>query len=244
MEILSLIVARGGSKGVPGKNLRPLGGLSLIGFKARSARRAQSLDRVIISTDCPDIQAEARRHGVEVPFTRPAELASDTATSASVVQHVIDYVETVEKRRYDAILLLEPSSPFGRAADYDAAVALYQERDAALVVGMRAVEPNPIFCAPLPPDGSIGEIVARINQRTKLRRQDLDSYYTMNGAFYLFSWDAFKATGRIYQDEQRSYGIAMDEFHSVEIDNPIDLAMAEFLVEKGYVDMADFAPLD
>ena len=79
LKILFLITARGGSKGVPGKNLRELGGISLVGFKAISAKKSKYCSRLIISTDSPEIQENARRYGVEVPFTRPAELASDTA---------------------------------------------------------------------------------------------------------------------------------------------------------------------
>lgn len=238
MDILHLIVARGGSKGIPGKNLRTVNGLSLVGYKARSARRSVHCTRLVISTDCPAIQEEARRHGVEVPFTRPDHLATDTAPTNAVLAHAIDWFETTENRRYDAVMLLEPSSPFATAADYDRAVDLFRDRGAALVVGMRRVAANPAFCHAMGPDASIGPIVARINERTRLRRQDLAPEYTMNGALYLIGWDDFKASGRIYADETRSYGLIMDDFHSVEIDEPVDLAFADFLVRENWIDRA------
>ncbi len=135
MRVLFLITARGGSKRVPHKNLARIGGISLIGFRAISARRSHYCSRLIISTDSVAIQDEARSHGVEVPFLRPAALATDTATSESVIAHAMEWIEEHDDSRYDAVMLLEPAAPFGRAADYDAAVELMIARDANLVVG-------------------------------------------------------------------------------------------------------------
>src|ERR1700712_1725037 len=137
MEILFLLVGRGGSKGLPGKNLREIGGLSLIGDKAILAREVRYCSRLIVSSGSAEIQAEAKRHGAEVLFSRPPELATDTASSSDVVLHAMDWIETHERRRYDAIMLLEPSSPFARPEHYDQAVELFTARNAGLVVGMR-----------------------------------------------------------------------------------------------------------
>ncbi|MEW5726363.1 MAG: acylneuraminate cytidylyltransferase family protein [Pseudomonadota bacterium] len=234
------MVGRGGSKGVPRKNLRQLAGLSLIGFKALAARRATSCSRLVISTEDPEIQDEARRHGVEVPFVRPAHLASDTASSEDVVRHAIDWFETVEGRSYDAIMLLEPSSPFARSADFDAAVALYVARAASLVVGMREAEVNPLFVGPVTSDGSISAIVDNILSLRSTRRQAVGRAWTMNGALYLFGWEEFKQTGRIYSDPARSFGLEMDRYHSVEIEGPADLSYAEWVVENEKIDLADW----
>lgn len=239
-DVLFLMVGRGGSKGVPRKNLRTLGGLSLVGFKALSARRSKYCSRLVISTDDAEIQDEARRFGVEVPFTRPAELADDHATSEDVVRHALDWFETVEGRRYDAVMLLEPSSPFARAADYDAAVELMVARHAKLVVGMREAEVNPVFVGPVTPDGSIGGIVDNILALRSSRRQDVARSWTMNGALYLFAWDEFKATGRIYSDPAASYGLEMSPAHSIEIERPADLDYAAFAVEHGLLDLGDW----
>jgi CMP-N,N'-diacetyllegionaminic acid synthase len=237
-SILFLITARGGSKGLPGKNLREIAGLSLVGYKARSARRSRHCARLIISTDSPEIQAEARRHGAEAPFLRPAELASDTASSADVVLHAMEWLEREEGRRYDAIMLLEPSSPFARADHYDAAVALFQERRANLVVGVRETEVSSVFVGPLGADGSIASIVGKVKARTALRRQEQAREVTMNGALYLLRWEWFARSRRIYGDEAGSYGILMDRPHSLEIETPMDLAWGQFLVEQGLVDLS------
>src|SRR4051812_23377723 len=130
MRVLFLITARSGSKRVPGKNLATIGGISLIGFKAISAKRSRHCARLIISTDSEAMQEDARAHGADAPFLRPAALASDTATSESVVAHAMEWIEEHEDTRYDAVMLLEPAAPFARASDYDAAVDLMIARDA------------------------------------------------------------------------------------------------------------------
>lgn len=238
MEILHLIVARGGSKGVPGKNLRRLNGLSLVGYKARSVQRARCGGRLIISTDSAEIQAEARALGVETPFTRPAELATDTASSVDVVLHAMRHIETVEGRAYDSVMLLEPSSPFARACDYDAAVELFLQKQAKFVTGLRACEVNSVFCGPMGADGSIAGIANNLKDLSRLRRQDLGVDYTPNGAFYLFDWAWFREARNLYAAPESSYGVVMDRWHSIEIDTPIDLAFAEHIVEKGLIDLS------
>ncbi len=238
LQVLFLLVGRGGSKGLPGKNLRQVGGLSLIGYKARSARRSQFCSRLIVSSDSAEIQEEARRFGAEVPFTRPAELASDTATSSDVVLHAMDWIETNEGRSYDAIMLLEPSSPFARADHYDAAAKLFAERDAELVVGMRETEVSSIFVGRLGPDGSISTIVEQMLQAPALRRQDQAPEVTMNGALYLIGWQAMRKHRTIYATPGRSYGVMMDRAHSIEIETAADLAYASYAIEHKLIDPA------
>jgi CMP-N,N'-diacetyllegionaminic acid synthase len=235
-EILFLLVGRGGSKGLPGKNLREIGGLSLTGYKARAAVKSRYCSRLIVSSDSPEIQAEAKRHGAEVLFSRPAELASDTASSNDVVLHAMDWIETHEGRRYDAVMLLEPSSPFARPEHFDEAVELFIARNASLVVGMRETEVSSIFVGPLGSDGSIGSIVNKMLTTPALRRQDQPPEVTMNGALYLIGWDAMRKHRKIYADPAASYGILMDRLHSIEIETAADLAYASYVVEHGMLD--------
>ncbi len=236
-SILFLIAARGGSKGVPGKNLKTIAGLSLLGFKARSAQACRGCARLILSTDSEDIQAEGRHLGVEVPFTRPAELATDTAPSDGVVAHAMDWIEDNDGKSYDAVMLLEPSSPFATADHYDQAITVFNERNADLVVGLRELDTYPVFTGALSQTGSIATIVEQMHQAQGLRRQDQLTNVTMNGAFYLIRCDAFRRSGKIYGDPEGCYGIVMDKWHSIEIETPDDLALAEFAVDKGYIDM-------
>jgi CMP-N,N'-diacetyllegionaminic acid synthase len=240
LNILFLITARGGSKRVPGKNLRRIGGLSLVGFKALSAKRSRHCIRLMISTDSQEIQDEAEALGVEVPFTRPAALAEDAAGSDGVVLHAMDFIEQREGRRYDAIMLLEPASPFARHKDYDEAIALYEARGASLVVGVRETEVNSLFAGPLDQDGRATRIIEKFCFRTDLRGQAMEKEYTMNGALYLIGWDHMRRTGRIYGDPERTYALPMSRLHSMEIENMLDLHFAEYLVASGAIDMKEW----
>jgi N-acylneuraminate cytidylyltransferase/CMP-N,N'-diacetyllegionaminic acid synthase len=240
MDILFLMTARGGSKGVPLKNLRRIDGLSLIGYKAGGARQSSHCSKIYLSTDDKDIQAEAVRHGVAVPFTRPAELATDTASSADVVDHAMDYIERVD-RKYDAIMLLEPSTPFTRPRDYDAAVELMLSTNADAVVGMRKTSPHSTFVGELGPKGDVSAITRKMAAyRSSPARQDLPTEYTMNGALYLFGWDYFRAHRNIYHPGGAVFGLPMPTEVSIEIDDLDDLAFAEFLVSGGRVRRSDY----
>ncbi|MEQ1715294.1 MAG: acylneuraminate cytidylyltransferase family protein [Hyphomicrobium sp.] len=236
-EILYLIVGRGGSKGLPGKNLRQIGGHSLVAFKAIAARASRSCTRLVVSSDSVEIQEEARRHSAEVLFTRPAELANDTASSSDVVLHAMEWIERHEGRSYDAVMLLEPSSPFARPQDFDAAVSLYVERQAELIVGVKEVEVNSIFVGPIGANGSIAAIVGKmLGASGGLRRQDLPVEVTMNGALYLMGWQALKSSRRIYANPAKTFGLIMPRAQSVEIENATDFAFAQYAFDNNLVD--------
>jgi CMP-N,N'-diacetyllegionaminic acid synthase len=237
MNILFLMTARGGSKSVPRKNLSQVAGMSLIGFKAISARRSKYCTRLILSSDDAEIQQNALSYGVEVPFIRPAELATDTASSFDVIRHAMDWIEENTNEHYEAIMLLEPSAPFATWADFDNAVEMLIEKDANAVIGMREMEINSVFVGELDELGRMTQIIDQMQQRY-LRRQDTRPEYTMNGALYLFKWDLFKEHHTMYVDRENTYGYIMDRYHSIEIDEPIDLAWAEFLVTKGFIDLS------
>ena len=237
-QVLFLLVGRGGSKGLPGKNLREIGGLSLIGYKAVAALQSRYCTRLIVSSDSAEIRNEAIRHGAEMLFERPAELATDTASSNDVVLHAMDWIETHERRRYDAIMLLEPSSPFARPEHFDEAIELFVARKASLVVGMRETEVPSVFIGPLGNDGSIAAIVERVVNMPAQRRRDQAPEVTMNGALYLFGWEAMRKHRRIYADPGASYGILMDRLHSIEIESAADLAYASYVVEHGMLDVS------
>jgi CMP-N-acetylneuraminic acid synthetase len=235
-QVLFLLVGRGGSKGLPGKNLREIGGLSLIGHKAVAALQSRYCTRLIVSSDSAEIRDEAIRHGAEMLFERPAELATDTASSNDVILHAMDWIEAYEGRRYDAIMLLEPSSPFARPEHFDEAVELFVARKASLVVGMRETEVASIFVGTLGSDGSIGGIVEKMLRTPAQRRQDQPPEVTMNGALYLIGWEAMRKHRKVYADPGASYGILMDRLHSIEIESAADLAYASYVIEHGMLD--------
>lgn len=242
MRVLFLITARGGSKGVPGKNIREIAGISLLGYKAISARKSKYCSRLIVSTDSPEIQENALEYGVEVPFTRPAELASDTAKSPEVIAHAMQWLEQEGKETYDAVVLLEPSSPFARAADIDAAIDMLIEKQAKAVVGVRELKVGSTVMGPMDSESCLTAILDKMHAvRSQTgQRQTLPKEVTMNGALYVFTWDYFKEHQWIYHDRESVYGYVMDDLYSVEIDELIDLAWAEFLVDKGFIDVSEW----
>jgi CMP-N-acetylneuraminic acid synthetase len=239
VRILHLITARGGSKGVPGKNLRRIGGLSLVGYKARAAQRSGVCDRLILSTESADIAAEGKKLEVEVPFMRPAELASDTAKSVDVISHAMDFVEA-QGQKYDAVMLLEPSAPFGRPQDLAGAAKLMEKTGAQAVVSMREVEVASVWVGPLDEQGRISAIVKKMKEHATSRRQDVKQEYTMSGSLYLFRWDYFRAHRNIYHSEDGVYGYVLPSEYAIEIDEMRDLHYAEFLVEKGLIDTSNW----
>jgi N-acylneuraminate cytidylyltransferase/CMP-N,N'-diacetyllegionaminic acid synthase len=229
-------MARGGSKGVPGKNIREIGGLPLLAFKARAAQRSKYPSRLIISTDSLEIQEVARAFGVEVPFTRPADLATDAATNFAVLHHAMRYFES-QGQTFDAIFMLEPSSPFTLPGDLDKAVDIMQTNSASLVVSMRDVDNPAPFVGPIESDGRITRIVDQLKNLTNVNRQVLPHAYTLNGVVYLFRWDALKNRHTFYSDPERSYGFETDPVLNIEIDSELDLAWAQFLVEKQHISL-------
>lgn len=232
--VLYLMVARGGSKGVPRKNLARIGNLSLVGWKARAARECDPKCRLIISTDSEEIAIEARNHGVDVPFLRPAELATDTASSASVIKHAIEQL-ALNGEGFERVMLLEPSTPFTTAKSLRYALTAMEAFDCDAVIGMREVQPNTAFIGDIPRNGSIRGIIESMNARGQnLRRQDFGMQWTASGSLYLFKTEMFLRTGSIY-GSLNSNGILVGRYEGVEIDSMEDLAFAEFAYERGYI---------
>ncbi len=236
MKILSIIMARGGSKGVPKKNLQEIGGIPLLAYKARAARRSKYPSRIILSSDCPEIQEVARQHGIEVPFTRPSELATDTATNFDVLHHAMEHFESCGET-FDAIFMLEPSSPFTKPEDMDCAVEIMMEKNASLVVSMRDVDNPAPFVGPIESDGKISKIISQLKGLTNVNRQVLPHAYTLNGVVYLFKWDSFRHRPTFYGDVENSYGFETDPLMNIEIDSQLNLEWARFLAEKGLIDL-------
>jgi len=230
--ILYLITARGGSKGVPGKNARKIGGRTLIEWKVDAVKPLlKPEDRLIISTDSEEIASIAWDTGVvEVPFERPAELATDTASSASVIAHALK-----ECPGFKHVMLLEPSAPFTTTDTYNKAIGIAYGNDADLVVGMKQTEPNTAFIGPVRADKSVTPIIVNMQRHGRhLRRQDLPDEWTMAGNLYFFKTDMFTKTGDIYGGD-RNYGVITDRWEGLEIDTMEDFELAEYAYARGYV---------
>ena len=227
-RVLWLLVGRGGSKSVPGKNLRRIGGRTLIEHKLGGAIAAGATD-IVVSSDSAEIRGVAMHYGASREIVRPPELASDEATTASVVRHAL---ETLGES-YDAVMLLECSTPYTRAATYQEALRMMTEKDADLVVGMRRSEPHTAFIGEQREDASVTPIILQF-QRMARRRQDFAPLWTMSGGLYLFRTEMFLKTDDIYAGAP-NIGVMQSRWEGLEIDTPDDLALAEFAYERGYV---------
>ena len=201
MRILGLVPARGGSKGVPGKNVRPLAGHTLLEYTARAARESGVLDRVVLSTDSPEIADAGRRAGLEVPFMRPVRLAADETPMVPVIEHALTEVSR-DGWSPDIVVLLQPTSPLRRPDHIRAAVAMLRDTGADSVVTVvevpRHLSPDYVMrieggrLEPFLPDG------ARVT-----RRQDARPAYSRDGTVYAFRRSTIERTGGIYGDDCR-----------------------------------------
>ena len=178
LRVLALITARGGSKGLPGKNIRPAGGKPLLAWTVDAARGSRYCDRVVISTDDEAIAAAALAHGCEVPFMRPDDLATDTASSMDVVMHALQNLPG-----FDLLLLLQPTSPLRNSADIDAACELLLARQAPACVSVTPARESPYWMYSVGPGQALKPVVELPAGIT--RRQDLPVAYSLNGAVYL-----------------------------------------------------------
>jgi CMP-N,N'-diacetyllegionaminic acid synthase len=224
LTVLALITARGGSKGLPGKNLRPLGGRPLVAWSVEQARAAALVDRVVISSDDPAIIAAADAAGCEAPFVRPAELAVDAASSVDVALHALAALE----QPYDLLVLLQPTSPLRLAADIDACIRRVVVEGAPSCISVTPSAKSPYWMQTMDPDGRLSPL---LEAPASTRRQDLPPVYLPNGAVYAVrvAWlrrhRAFVGTG--------SLGYVMPPERSVDIDTLLDFRLAEAILAEG-----------
>jgi len=219
--MIALIPARGGSKGLPRKNLLLMHGKPLIAHTIEAALKSTAIDRVIVSTDDEEIACVARQYGAEVPFMRPSELASDAASSQDVMLHALQVLQEHGVAIHD-FCLLQPTSPLRIATQIDAAAELFFDKRADSVLSVTQYD-HPVQWAVSIAD--TGKIDAR-ELVLETRRQDLIPYYRPNGAIYIFKADFFRLCGGVYLGEE-SYGYVMPPEHSLDIDTPLDFVIAE-----------------
>jgi len=227
-KILAVITARGGSKGIPQKNLRTLLGKPLIAYSIQAAVQSRTLNKVIVSTDDENIANVSKQYGAEVPFLRPKHLAIDTATSLSVLLHAVKYLEEKEDYLADIIVCLQPTSPLRSAEDIDQAVTLCTSTDADSVVSLCQAEHHPYWMKKVVKGRVYPLIGADGNKYT--RRQDLPPVYRLNGAIYVTKRKVLMEEERVLGEHTLAY--IMPQERSIDIDAPIDLKLAE-LIMKG-----------
>ncbi|HQW86395.1 MAG TPA: acylneuraminate cytidylyltransferase family protein [Flavobacteriales bacterium] len=238
MRVLYLIPARGGSKGLPGKNVRPLLGRPLIAWSVAAALEAARTrpGRVVVSTDDAAIADTARSAGAELPFLRPAELATDTASSMDVVLHALDHLEQAGEAM-DLVCMLEPTSPQRTAADVLAAIDLLLATPGAeSVVGVCRTEGgHPAFLARMDDACFIRPYAGE--RFVFKRRQEIDDVYFFEGSLYIARSSSLRERRSFYHE--RTLGHVMPKWKSFEVDDPVDLILIEALMkarQEGTID--------
>ena len=221
-KVLAIVTARGGSKGLPRKNVLVAGGKSLVAWTVEAARAAESVSRVVLSSDDDEIIAAARVAGCEIPFCRPAHLASDMATSVDVVLHTLD-----ELPGYDYVILLQPTSPLRTAADIDAAFALMLERVAPSCVSLCEVDKSPYWMYRVADDNKLQSLLPEIEGIT--RRQDLPPIYVLNGAIYIARIDWLRANKSFLGAQTVAY--LMPKERSLDIDTAQDFEILRSTID-------------
>ncbi|WP_299022966.1 acylneuraminate cytidylyltransferase family protein [uncultured Tepidimonas sp.] len=221
--VLALIPARGGSKGVPGKNIKEVAGKPLIAWTIEAARQARCIDRVVVSSEDAAILQVARAWGAETPYERPAELARDETPSIDVVLHALQQLPGVAW-----MVLLQPTSPLRAAEDIDAAFALCQAKGAPACVSVTEAGTLPWWMFHLSADARLRAFLPQ--QDRPQRRQDAPPLYALNGAVYIARADWLRRTRSFLTDETLAY--VMPPERSVDIDTPLDLAVAACLLRE------------
>lgn len=226
--ILGVIPARGGSKGVPRKNVREVGGRPLIAWTIETASGCPVLDRTVVSTDDPEIAEVARAHGGDVPFLRPADLAGDRVPMVPVLRHAVEAVEA-DGGRVDWVCLLQPTAPLRTPEDVAAAVALAEEGGCDSVISVvRVYDVHPVLMKRID-DGRLEPFCVPEVEGT--RRQDYDPpAYMRNGAIYLTRRDVLVERGSIWGEVIRPY--VMPEERSVGIDNELQMRLVDMMLRE------------
>lgn len=229
MKSLFLITARGGSKGIPHKNIKPLAGKPLICYAIDVARQFVADDDICLSTDDDEIIETAVKYGLKVPFKRPDELASDTAGSYEVILHALHYYEN-KGLHYDNVVLLQPTSPFRSKKDVEGCLAKYDDL-CDMVVTVKSSSANPYY--DIFEEDENGNLVISKGDGNVVRRQEAPKCYEYNGAVYVINPESLKREHMNYFKRIRFY--EMDEIHSVDLDTILDWKYAELLIQEGLV---------
>ena len=228
-KILALIPARGGSKGLPRKNIKPLLGKPLIAWTIEQALNSKYIDRVIVSTDDLEIAEISKKYGAEVPFIRPKELAQDDTPTIDVVFHTLDYFEN-KGEKFDIVILLQPTSPLRETSDIDRALEMFiNNEDALSLVSVKENEHPPFWSLKLESNFLKPLFEEKLFFK---RRQELPQSYMPNGAIFIARVDTLKQYKTFYTPKTIAY--IMPPEKSIDIDTKFDFLLVEsFLQKKG-----------
>ncbi len=228
-SVLVIIPARGGSKGIPYKNIKPLNGKPLIYYTLDLVRDIFSNDDICVSTDDEKIIKVVEDYGINVPFVRPSELSSDTATSLDVILHALDFYQK-QGKSYDFTLLLQPTSPFRTRGQLAECLRRIGKEDFEMIVSVKLTDANPYYV--LAEEDENG-LLRKSKEAIFSRRQDCPDVWEYNGAFYLINNAVLRKKNSLALLEKKKF--VMDAIHSIDIDTPLDWVIAESILKEKLV---------
>lgn len=234
-RVLAVIPARGGSKGLPGKNIRPLLGKPLLAHSVALASMLGSTVRCIVSTDDADIAAAAVAAGADVPFIRPAELANDTAPMSVVLRHALAAMEDIDGAPYDMVLLLDPTSPTRTPELVNQAIqtlSVNEELDGVVAVSEPFFNPAWVGVKPVS-EGSLELQRYSPDGTGVVRRQDVSRFLRINGSFYVWRAEFIRRLEKSWFDEGRHGYVEIPETHAFSIDDEKEFRLVEAVVTAG-----------
>ncbi|MCL9775535.1 acylneuraminate cytidylyltransferase family protein [Vibrio methylphosphonaticus] len=227
-KVLVVIPARGGSKGLPGKNIKPLLGKPLVAWPISAALSSKYVDQIVVSTDDELIAEAAKAAGATVPFMRPKHLAADSSPSSDAILHALSFCE--KESKYDYIVLLEATSPLTETEDIDRALLLLHESEHTAIVGISLVEDShPEFCVKTLPSGKIEKYFGG-DFETPKRRQDIDDAYCFDGSLYISDVETYKNKKNFYHGNTMGY--LSDSWKRYEVDTLIDFLFIETILKN------------
>lgn len=229
-KIVVIIPARGGSKGVPRKNVKLLNGRPLISYAIKAALGSKYADRVIVSSDDKEIGKIAKKYGAEVPFVQPAELATDTAQLKPVLQYAVNFIESHNKNKIDIVILIQPTSPSVLSEDVDKAIEHMLKTNTNSCVSVCEISERPEWMYSI--NNNLIEPFIKKPKTKSTRRQDLPQLYRLNGAVYVTRRDVLIKKDRII--DEKSSAIVMPQARSFDINEPLDFIIIESLMNKNY----------
>lgn len=228
-KILALIPARGGSKGIPRKNIKPLNGKPLIYYTLDIARKFFDDKDICVSTDDREIADKVKEYGLQVPFMRPDYLATDTATTNDVILHALDFFHN-KGIRYDYTLLLQPTSPFRQVKHIEECLRMADSQPFEMIVSVKETDANPYYVLFEEDDNGF---LQKSKNGSFTRRQDCPVVWQINGAIYMIN-------NQVLMDKKnisllKLSKLVMESKYSIDLDNMDDWMLAECMLEKGWM---------
>ncbi len=225
-KFLAIIPARGGSKGIPNKNVIDICGKPLIAYTIEAGKESKYIDEIVVSTDSKNIKEVAEQCGASVPFLRPEELSNDTAKSIDVVLHAIDFYKN-NNMNFDYIILLQPTSPLRTFEEVDKAIEKLINYEGKSLVSVCEADENPVLMRTIQ-EQKLREVISF--EGKNLRRQDLPTFYIFNGALYINSVDMLTNDKKFVDENTIPY--VMDKERSVDIDTMLDARLVEVIIKE------------